>query len=530
MKVLLVDDELLVRTNIKLMLQAYSDHIAICGEASNGQEALGLISTCHPDVILSDMVMSPVNGLELCEKVHKDYPNIRFIALSNYDDFDLVRGTLKNGGIDYLLKHQLNPTFLYQVLSKLEPTIKKSTNDIVHNGNSIIALQKKFVLDLIGNMFITSKDIHYNLKTLSINVDTTKVRPILMRIDNYLHVTQNKETKRKHIIEFSVTNIGNEILGQYHSGILTHLENEYYCILISFETIYSEAEMAEITNSTIRQLSSNLKTYLNIITSYSIGEICNNIVDIPEAYETARLNLKNTFYTGNASILRNDSCYPIMKDSLQGLSLNTERELTASIDTLDIDQMQYIIHSIFGNILDQHLSLKNAQMIFSDLIGFVIRISKKKGIPLDSIFNDDFSPFELLSHMSSINQVRSWFLEIYSNLYKQLETQLSGDSVYVKNAISYINTNYSKPISLQIVSDEIGISSGYLSTIFKKETEQGFNDYLNSLRISMSTKMIDYGEIDLHRISTQCGFQDYAYFFRVFKKKMNMTPTEFKNK
>lgn len=526
-KILLVDDELLVRTNIKLMLHPYSDTISICGEASNGKEALPLIDVLQPDVIISDMVMPNMSGLELCEIVNQKYPAISFIALSNYDDFDLVRGTLKNGGIDYLLKHQLNANSLSHILLKLKPIEENTTKTISYNENSINALREKFIIDLLSNLYYSIKDISYHIKSLYIPLDMTQVRPIIMRIDNYSKIVNLKDTKKNRIIEFSITNIGNEILHQYPTGVLTHLDNEFYCILISFASIHSDSQITDTTNSIIRQISSNLKTYLNITTSYSIGKICNKITEIATSYENARRNFKFAFYTGNESILE-DTIHDSNNEPLHGLDIDMEKKIISAITATDTTQLLGYLELIFDDIAYRQLSLQNAQMIFSDLISVIIRICKEKAIPLDCVFKDNIPPNELLLQLTTIKQVFLWFCDTFSELSTQLTTQTIGDSAYVRKALTYINANYAKPISLQLVAQEIGISNGYLSKIFKDETKQGFSDYLNSLRISVATKMIEYGETDFHKISETCGFQDYAYFFRVFRKKMNMTPTEYK--
>ncbi|MFA9465543.1 MAG: response regulator [Velocimicrobium sp.] len=527
--VLLVDDELLVRTNIKLMLTNFSDTIHICGEAANGKEALPLIQRLQPDAILSDMVMPHINGLELCAIVKNDYPDTSFIALSNYDDFDLVRGTLKNGGVDYLLKHQLNADMLYQTLSKLKSKINNTPKTISYNDNSINALREKFILDLLGNMFFSKSDILYHIKTLYLPLDMTQVRPIIMRIDNYSKILNIQDTKKQRIIEFSITNIGNEILHKYPTGVLTHLDNEFYCILISFATIHSESKMNETTHSIIRQISSNLKTYLNITTSYSIGKICYEIEGISASYEKARQNLKFTFYTGNESIL-DETMDSVENEPLHGLDFNIEKKIVAAIVAMDHNQLLLCLELAFEDIASKRLNLKNAQMIFSDLISLIVRVCREKGIPLDHIFKANLSPTELLSQLTTIDQVYQWFCKLFKTLFSQLMTQTIGASDYVRKALAYIHSNYSKAISLQLVAQEIGISHGYLSKIFKEETKQGFSDYLNSLRTSIASEMIAYGETDLHKISDSCGFQDYAYFFRVFKKKIGMTPTEYRKK
>lgn len=106
-RVLIVDDEMLVRTNLKMMLDWEKNGFTIYGEASSGVEALKLIEKLQPDIILSDVKMPGMDGLQLSMEVNQKYRKIKMIMLSNYDDFDLVKGTLQNGALDYILKHSL---------------------------------------------------------------------------------------------------------------------------------------------------------------------------------------------------------------------------------------------------------------------------------------------------------------------------------------------------------------------------------------------------------------------------------------
>ena len=123
MNVMIVDDEVLTRTNVKYILEAEipaytgTTSYMLCGEAGSGAEALEKLPVCRPDIVLSDMRMPGMNGLELCETLHKQYPHIQFIALSNYDDYEYVRGTLQNGAVDYLLKHHLYAKHLIKLVN-----------------------------------------------------------------------------------------------------------------------------------------------------------------------------------------------------------------------------------------------------------------------------------------------------------------------------------------------------------------------------------------------------------------------------
>lgn len=527
-KILLVDDDILVRTNVKLMLKDLSYELNICGEASNGLEALQLIEELRPDIVLSDMMMPQMDGLELCKIVHNKYPSIIFIALSNYDDFDYVRGTLKNGGVDYLLKHKLNSESLSKVLTSVVIDLPKNSDfSITHiAGDSLNTLRRKFVLDLLSGMFLTSNEYQNSIKVLDIRLAEKQIVPIILSIDNYNQFMQNQSLKKQNVIEFSIVNISNEILENYQTGVLVHIENGNYCILLSFYDTPSESKTNETIHSILQQISSNLKTYLNISSSFSIGSICSNITELNKSYECAKQALEFKFYSGNHSILQSNNKIE-HKKPLTGLDYQLETNLLSITATGNYEKVKELLDEIFRYILIQRLSIMNAQMIFTDLISVITRIAKKKNISLDSIFHGLVPPNEILTQLSTLIQIQDWFLKSFEALCQQMLCQLTADSEYVQKAIACIHRDYSKPISLQSVSEEIGISHGYLSTNFKSETGQGFSEYLNVLRISMAAHMLDLGETDFHKIASECGFQDYSYFFKVFKKNLNITPKEF---
>ncbi len=527
-RILLVDDELLVRTNLKLLLHNFSQDFSVCAEAPDGSTALELIEALQPDVVISDIRMPKMDGLELCKAIKLRYPDMIFIALSNYDDYEYVRGALKNGAIDYLLKHKLNPDTISSVLQNITQHKSQAALPSVKNPtqNTLNTLRNKFVLNLLSHMYLSENDIAANIKMLDIRLDTRKVIPIILSVDNYSQIIKKYDLKSKSILEFSILNIGNEILVQFSRGLLTHVENENYCILLSFEDMTSAAKTEETIRQILQQISANLKSYLNISTSYSIGNMCPVINKIGQSYEKAKNALQLRFYSGNHSIIHSDDLIEA-REPLSGLDFQVERNLLTLTASGDFKKVSEVLDSTFLEIQSKRLSIGNAQMIFTDLISILTRMAKEKNISLDSLFGQLVQPNQMLTQLTTLSQIKDWFFQSFQLLCQQIQIQLPGDSEYVRKAIGLINKDYARPISQQTIADEIGISSGYLSTIFKLETGQGFSDYLNSLRISMATRMLSLGENDLHKIAKDCGFQDYSYFFKVFKKKLKLTPKEY---
>lgn len=525
-KILLVDDEVLVRTNLKLLFQKFSSEFTVCGEAGDGVTGLEQAKLLRPHIIFTDMKMPNMDGVEFCRKIHQSYPEITMVALSNYDDYSYVRGALKNGAVDYILKHKLNEEYLDATLKDLKKTAPSgNTNDHL-SENTLNTLREKFVANLMSNIFLSFDEVEANIKMLDISLELTQVLPIILSIDNYTQLSQNSTIGYLSTLEFSLLNIGNEILSQYPSGLMTHIEKENYCILLSFANTRSQARINEMIQSVLQQLSSNYKSFLNISSSFSIGELCNSIMSIGTSYRKALEAMQLKFYSGNHSILHSkDITIPV--NSLSGLDYSLEKKLLTLVNNGDFDSVNDKLQPIFEEMIRKKETIANMQMVCTDLISVITRVSKKSGIPLTSIFKDQIQPSQIFTHLNTLTEVQIWFQKSFENLCEQIKLQLPGDSNYVKSAIACINRDYSKSISQQSVADEIGISVGYLSTIFKAETGQGFSDYLTSVRIKSATQMLDSGEYDLHKISTECGFQDYAYFFKVFKKKVGITPKNY---
>lgn len=521
--ILIVDDELLVRTHIKLLLQNISDEFVVCAEAIDGISALEKIPLARPDIIFSDMRMPNMNGLELCQKVQQQYPDILFIALSNYDDYTYVRGALKSGALDYVLKHKLNEDYLFSLLNDLKKNLNAQSNSKAFPDRTLSALREKFVIDLLGQIFLSEKDIETNIRILGISLELTNVIPIILSIDDYTKIENQSNFNQLNILNFSVCNIGNEILSRYHTGILAHMERETYCILLSFAHEVSQAKIEETINSILYQLSSNYKNFLNITTSFCIGDMTKYIIDISQSYTKALETMRLKFYSGKQSILHSAPIITAPKN-LSGLDYSIEKNLLSLVLKGDYEKTEVIIKKLFEDMIEQKETRSNVQMICTDLLSIITRISKKNQLNLNEIIADKTSLDQIFTQLNTLTQLCDWFLDCFLNICKEMRLQMPGDSNYVKSAIVYMNRDYSKPISLQSIADEIGISIGYLSTIFKNETGQGFTDYLNALRISSAIHMFELGETDFHKVAEECGFQDYAYFFKVFKKRMGITP------
>jgi len=531
LKVLLVDDELLIRTNIKCMVDWEAFGMTICAEASNGAEALKLVKKLAPDIILTDMRMPVMDGLELSQQLKALGTDSLLIVLSNYNDFEYVKGTLKNGAIDYILKHNLNKDSLGEVL--LRAREKAAGRDVIpaarsYSMNNVLALKEKFIISLLSGFYTTEEDIREQLLFLDIPLHTKNVLTAVMVVDDYGRTIPKGALQDASLFELTVINIIEEILGDMGNGAVCHIENGKYALLFSYDNLHSRAKINEAQNYALNRIQTCIKKFLNASVSFGMGPICGSIMKAGESFGQAEKILENRFVYGKGCILYAEDRRNF-KSGITCLEIETERRLRASLRAGEDSDMLSTLESIFNEIRESKLSTSSSQIIFSDLLNLAGRVCREADLPAASVFLDNEAPYVMLSNLDTVDDVEIWFTEIFTRLRCLIINGQGADkySPAIRSAISYMTRNFAGEITLSGVAEAVNVSSAYLSKLFKKETGTGFSEFLCDLRLEKAKLLLEDGKKDTKEITKLCGFNNYTYFFNVFKQKTGLTPKEY---
>lgn len=480
-KVLIADDEVLVRVGIKSTIDWEKHGFTIVGEARNGEEALEKIEQLHPDVLLTDIRMPKMDGIELIRRLEERHIRIYSVIMSCYNDFELVRSAMKYGASDYLLKLTLTEEELLAVLERLKQKI--SIGKKQQDPAAVVDLQKQelHLKQMIRRSEASLQELNTVADALNLGFHFPDFTFLLLSLD---YIFDPNELTYREISESSylaAENLISSYLERNGNARFISLDKGEMLILLPSDTDPKPLFTA---------INGQLKDYLNISASAGVtdgndcceGEVF-TLAKVTEVFESMRyhqgpgilhtLRCKNTFCSTSSAIW-----------SSLGDSLIEIRGIA------DFPKLPGAIRTLCEQMSQQCLTKSACQQLLAEVFYGLGALFQKYGGDINGI-NDMFGKnfAKLLSQLHYLRDTEAWFASytVYATKYCQscCNQRMRGD---ILAAVLYIQEHFDQPISANTVARKVGISNAYFSTIFKQETSYSFTEYLTDLRIEKAKK------------------------------------------
>ncbi len=530
--VVIIDDELLARVGVKSVIEWESEGFQLLGEASNGAEGLKLIIDRKPDIVITDLKMPVMDGLEMLEKSKEFKLNTKFIVLSSYDEFHLVKEAMKLGAVDYLIKLELDEQSLRETLEPVKQQIliekEKFRNEslIKHNINTENSLRKEFFKKLIGNLIKNDNEIYCIARELKIELNEKHLVCLVTRINN-LDTLKKFDNKDLRLFEFSVTNIIQEIVNDFFPGYVFINSWGEVLVIFSLEIKLKEMEYQNKVREMARTITTMLMQYLDISTSIAISGLHNSYAKLGQAYMEACQGLRYSFYCqGGEPVFYNElEKYRIDNNETLDL-LKINRLLSKNLDALDKEGLETLFKKIKNEIKNKNITKNHAYELCYDLISVINTKLKKEEV--EEILLEEQGIYGSIDKLNNKSDVINWITERGERLIALLEQHKINEHLYlIGQAIKYIHDHFSEDINLNDVARKVNISPGYLSSLFKEVEEVGFNEYITGLRIEEAKRLLRNSNEKIYQISEIVGYNNPYYFSRVFKRMTGQTPSEY---
>lgn len=530
-KMLLVEDEPIVRLALKSLVDWNSYGFDEVLEASNGKKALEIMANRGDiDIVITDINMPVMNGIEFIEESKKLGGNTEFLVLSAYDDYPLVRSAFKLGINDYILKTEMEPDKITKmVMTALEK--KKGNSNRKKNTIDRNELIRKLI---DGDLSKGELDD----SILRLKGDYYLCCSIL--IDNFKIIKERYEDNNLREFISSVVNAVYQVLETVNTGEVISLSSEEYGIIFAFESSM-KSNINEKLEEILNKIRSALLNFLNIEVTIGISEVNKDIKKIKLLLEEGQRNACLRFIYGKGK-----NIYPKDEEEVNNIKKNKNNNITQQIiaemtkengilealDSLDeekcIEEMKKIFKmkelSFTGNI-------ESFYEYYLEIILIIIQhVIKDEGNNCEGIIGEDIDFYTEIRKFDTIAEIEDWVMKLLKTLISSLKKMNIRESKAIKQAKDFIQKNYGAKITLDMVSKEVGFSKTYFSKIFTEEAGENFTTYLTNVRIEKAKELLTKTEMKIYEVCEYTGYPNIEHFSRTFKKLVGVSPIQYKNK
>lgn len=493
-----------MRQGITHMIDWEKEGFQIIGQSSNGQEAIDFIKNTTPHIVITDVVMPKIDGVELIKYLQSNYPDIKIVVLSSYSDFDYVKSSFRYGAIDYILKPSLNIDELLKTLKKVASKIENLTlsyNKTVTEesilSRLLLGFDSNIDKDYLNNLFKNDSFCLFGLSTKGLGYNYKTKATLVNSLINSLNIDFSDDYIIKNI------SIDDDII-----VFIVNFEIENYDILITNLTEISTKFFATYQNTffIISKVFSSLE-YLKLIFENDFSKLTDQ-----------------AFYNKNSSYIISDKFKipePIEKFDFKHFSeLTAKLEIQSSLDMLTF----YISTALKKKCLTKFELKTLIQNCFYNIISTLETLDYN----LDKLKSLKYKCFNTIEKSLYSEDLLLNYKEIlldFTNIIDECQNRIS--SHMINKIIDYINEHYADQLTLADVSKLFNFNYYYLSSYFSNHNKEGFNEFVNKIRIEKACDFLRK-DIPISDISSMVGYSDHSYFCKVFKKFTGITPSKFR--
>lgn len=531
-KVVIIDDEALVRIGLKSIINWEEQNCELIGEASNGRDGYDLIMNTKPDIVITDIKMPVMDGLEMIEKLLEENTKLKYIILSSYDEFNLVRRVMKYGIENYVIKLELEPDILINILSQLKEKIitdnkkhyEEYKNEKYLRSNKY-AIREELFKKIIGKVIEDKKEIREEIEYLKIKLNEDNIMCAVIKVSN-AGKFDNYDEADINLLEFSVLNIVDEIINDFFIGYSFKWTINEYVVMFSEESNLDENNITRKIEDMSERIINMLKQYFNIEVNLGVSNINKGLKSIGNAYSESYKALQQSFYKGTEKVIfYNDMI--LEKNMKKDVNLLEADSLLKYIELGDLEAIQIVFDNIISFFNSRDVSKETAYDFCAKITYLVTSAVEKDEKSLQMIFGHN-NIFQSISKLNSIEEIIAWLKNIEKGIYNYLLNKSSDqNNKLISMAKKFVKENVANVINLQDVASRLNISSGYLSTIFKQSTGISFIDYVTEIKIEEAKKLLKESNYKIYEIAEMTGYENAYYFSKVFKKVTGITPREY---
>lgn len=518
-KALIVDDEPKILMGLSKLLQWEDFGIEIAGLAGSAAEALQMMAHDRITILITDINMPQMNGLELIHQIKARGYSTKFIILSGYDDFAYVKEAVRLGVENYLLKPVVRDELSSTLMNIIEKTQKEMDQQSLSQSDSLIIRNNILNRWLTGD--ISLKHLTERADLLKIELESEKYLVCLMKV---LYDEKHDTTFRNRMNSSGEIICAKALENSGKAITVCDLNGNIAMILHGSQNSFDHHTVHRLLERCIQSVQQALK--LSVFAT--IGCDITDSQAVYQSYENACQLMSYSLILPPNAIVDYDTMSQLSQQADEKLTLNYEA-FQADLASKRRTEAIKFVEDIFLQLgQTRDITPAFVQNIATEILYHILNALDSLKINIAAFLSKDNGLIAQMLKMKNLEELRDWLKGITGKAIDIISVDDENIHPLIKRILTYIETHYADNISLKTISASVNANAAYLGQLFIKETNETFSNYLNHKRIEKAMELLRSTSWDLNEVAEKVGYVNQSYFNNVFKKIAGVYPTKYR--
>ena len=531
-KILLVDDEILVRDAIRENIDWGKLDCELIGDCENGKQAVEFVKTHEVDIVLTDILMPYMDGMELSHFLHDNYPDVLIVIFSGFGEFEYAKKAIQYNVSEYMLK-PVTAMELTKVIENMKEkldsrkkeqrkmeSLTQVSQDYHKNANVIRSKALDCLVKCTREVQVSLDE----LERMGITFQAASYRVAVFDIDTYSEMYQMDMDKQQEsaLMAFVLFNVGDEIVVREKAGVVYQEGNNRVCIIFAGNRT---KEFSENIHRICHEIQKKVKEVIGLETSIGIGSWVRSPYELIYSYRLAAKAIDYRYLLGGNLLFDMEE----KKTDNSIFLINDLETLTEAIKSGDRRFMEETLGQIETEIKSALVEKSYACIYLQQVIRAIGNTCQSLSEEPEKIIAQREALLKAVTEQRTFSQAAALVEKYAQEVFDELQ-ELNSSSGQRQGmlAMDYIQKNYMDPcLSLNSICSYLNISTSYFSTIFKEMTGETFIEVLTRVRMEKAKELLENTTMKNYEIAEKVGFSDPHYFGISFKKITGKTPTEY---
>lgn len=521
---LLADDAPIIRSTIARIVSRANKELTPIVEACNGEEAVELARRVRPDIVLMDIKMPGIDGLQATAIIRQELPDAKVIILTAYDEFPYVQKALKLGAVDFLLK-PVRPAKLIEVIDEVYRQVQaerlqsqEAAETRTYLQKTLPMLEASLVDQLVHGRSPGRDAVAASLKQLGKTISWPAV--IVAMIE-----TGDAEAPDNQASPFGEFSPG--ALGKTEAFLVGACPPGQVIIIVSSDHHLAAAAQIKQVGQVIQQA---LESQLDCSVIVGIGHRYADLEAIPISYAEASLACRHTTYGSQQRVVHIEDIDAINDHRKLAYPVQLERDILNHIRLGDLDPCSGLLDQMLDHLIYRYRQRpETVRSRLTELMALIARTIIRSGASEPDVLDLSHQQVAALYALETFADMRAWTLRSFAELTAAIPGGRGAAKDIVQQAIDYIDLHHRRPdLTLNEVADAVSLSPSYLAFLLKDRVGLGYRGYVISLRMETAKKLLRTTDMTVSSVAETVGYENVTNFYRLFHRETGATPAAYR--